>query len=67
MAKPEGKRPLGKPWRIWKDNINMDLREAKWDGVNWITLGEDRHQWRVFVKTVLNIRIPHSLGDFWNS
>jgi hypothetical protein len=27
VAKPEGKRPLGRPTRIWKDNIKMDLRE----------------------------------------
>jgi len=25
VRKPEGKRPLGRPWRIWEDNIEMDL------------------------------------------
>jgi hypothetical protein len=25
VGKPEGKRPLGKPMRRWKDNIKMDL------------------------------------------
>jgi hypothetical protein len=25
VGKPEGKRPLGRPRRIWIDNINMDL------------------------------------------
>jgi hypothetical protein len=25
MGKPEGKRPLGRPRRIWEDNIKMDL------------------------------------------
>jgi hypothetical protein len=24
-GKPERKRPLGKPWRRWEDNIRMDL------------------------------------------
>jgi len=24
VGKPEGKRPLGRPWRRWKDNIKMD-------------------------------------------
>jgi hypothetical protein len=28
--KPEGKRPLGRPWRRWEDNINMDLKEVGW-------------------------------------
>ena len=28
MGKPEGKRPLGRPRRIWVDNIKMDLQES---------------------------------------
>jgi hypothetical protein len=27
VAKPEGKRPLGRPRHRWEDNIRMDLRE----------------------------------------
>jgi hypothetical protein len=27
VGKPEGKRPLGRPRRRWKDNIRIDLRE----------------------------------------
>jgi hypothetical protein len=27
MGKPEGKRPLGRPRRIWQDGIKMDLRQ----------------------------------------
>jgi hypothetical protein len=34
VGKPEGKRPLGRPRRMW-DNIKMDLREIGWDGVVW--------------------------------
>jgi hypothetical protein len=30
MEKPEGKRPLGRPRRIWEDEIRMDLREIGW-------------------------------------
>ena len=26
-SKPRGKRPLGRPRRIWEDNIRMDLEE----------------------------------------
>jgi hypothetical protein len=25
VGKPEGKRPLGRPWHRWEDNIKMDL------------------------------------------
>jgi hypothetical protein len=27
VERPEGKRPLGRPWRRWEDNIKMDLGE----------------------------------------
>jgi hypothetical protein len=29
-GEPEGKRPLGRPWNSWEDNIKMDLREVRW-------------------------------------
>jgi hypothetical protein len=34
VGKPEGKRPLGTPRRRWVDNIEMDLCEIRWDGVD---------------------------------
>jgi hypothetical protein len=34
VVRPEGKRPLGRPRRRWKDNIKMDLREIGIDGAN---------------------------------
>jgi hypothetical protein len=40
------------------DNIKMDLREIRWDGVDWIDLAQDRDQWRALVNTVLNLRVP---------
>jgi hypothetical protein len=27
VGKPQGKRPLARPRRMWVDNIKMDLRE----------------------------------------
>jgi hypothetical protein len=53
-----GKRPLGRPRRRWEDNIKMDLGEMGIDGVNWIRLAQDRVQWRAFVNTVMNLRVP---------
>jgi hypothetical protein len=58
VAKPEGKRPLGRPRRRWVDNIKMDLREIGCDGMDWIDLAEDRDQWRAFMNTVMNLRVP---------
>jgi hypothetical protein len=54
----EGKRPLGRPRRRWVDNIELDLREIGWDGVDWIYMSQDRNQWRALVNTVLNLRVP---------
>jgi hypothetical protein len=58
VGRPEGKRPLGKPRHSWEDNIKMDLREIGIDGENWIRLAQVRVQWRAFVNTVMNHRIP---------
>jgi len=37
VGKPEGKSPLGRPRRRWKDNIYMALREVG-GGVDWMEL-----------------------------
>jgi hypothetical protein len=44
--------------RRWVDNIKMDLREIRWDGVDLIDMAQDRDQWRALVNTVLNFRVP---------
>jgi hypothetical protein len=40
------------------DNIKVDLRETEWNGMNWIDLAQNRNQWRAFVNTVMNLRVP---------
>jgi hypothetical protein len=57
-GRPEGKRPLGRPRRRWEDNIKLDLREIGVDATKWIRLAQDRIQWRTFVYTVINLRVP---------
>jgi hypothetical protein len=58
VGRLEGKRPLGGPRRRWEDNIKMDLREKGINEANWIRLSQDRVQWRAFVNTVMNLRVP---------
>jgi hypothetical protein len=36
VGRPEGRRPLGRPRRRWKDNIKMDLRVIGFGDVDWI-------------------------------
>jgi hypothetical protein len=34
VGMPEGKRPLGRPRRKLVDNIQIDLREIGWSGID---------------------------------
>jgi hypothetical protein len=38
MGKSERKRPLGRPRRRWVDDVQMDITETGWDGMDWIDL-----------------------------
>jgi hypothetical protein len=40
------------------DNIQLDLREIGWDGMDWIDLAQDRDKRRALVNTVMNLREP---------
>jgi hypothetical protein len=50
--------PLGRPRRRWVDNIEMDLRETGWDGMDWIDLAQDRDQWKALVNAVMKLWVP---------
>jgi hypothetical protein len=67
VGKPEGKGPLGRPRHRWVDNIEMDLRELGWGGIDWIDLAQDRDQWRALVNTVINLRVLQNAGKFLSS
>jgi hypothetical protein len=58
VGRPESASPLGRPRHRWEDNIKLDFRETVIDGANWIRLAQDRVQWRAFVNTVMNLRVP---------
>jgi hypothetical protein len=58
VEKLEGRRPLGRPRHGWVDNIKMNLGEIGWDGMDWIKLAQGRDQWRAFLNTVMNLRVP---------
>jgi hypothetical protein len=58
VGKPEGKRPLGRPRRRWVNNIEIELREISWDGMDWLDLARYREQWRALVNMVMNLWVP---------
>jgi hypothetical protein len=58
VGKPEGRRPVGRTRRKWVDNINIDLGEIGWSGIDWILLTQDGDQWKALVNMVMNLRVP---------
>ena len=62
VGKPEGKRPLRRPRRRWKDNIKMDLQEVGVGCGDWVELTQDRDRWRGLVGTVRNLRVLKMRG-----
>jgi hypothetical protein len=58
VQRPEGRRPLGRPRRRWKDNIKMDLKEIGFGDVDRIHWAQDRDRWRALVNTVMDLRVP---------
>jgi hypothetical protein len=58
VGNPEEKRPLGRPRRKWVDNIKMHLRIIRWGDMGWNDLAQGVDQWKAFVSTVMNLRVP---------
>ena len=58
VAKPDGKRPLGKSRHRWEDDMKVDLQELGLGGIDWIDLAQDREKWRTLVNAVTNLRVP---------
>jgi len=44
VGKLQGKRPLGRPRRRWKDNIKTNLREFGCGGMDWFELTQHRER-----------------------
>ena len=58
VGKPDGRRPLGRTWLRWEDNIKMDLQEVGCGGVEWIELAQDTDRWWALVTVVMNLQVP---------
>ena len=58
MGNPDGKRPLGRPKRRWKNTIKMNLQDVGCEGMDRIELAQDTDRWRALVNVVMNLRVP---------
>jgi hypothetical protein len=45
------------------NNIRTVIKEAGWEGVDWMHLT----QWRALVNTVMNLQVPYKAGNFSTS
>jgi hypothetical protein len=54
----EDGRPLGRPRRRWRDNIEMDLSEIGLSVVDWIGMAQNRYRWRALMNALMNLRVP---------
>jgi hypothetical protein len=57
VGKREGKRPIGRPRRRWKDNIKMVLQEVGCVVMDWVELAQDRNRWRLLLNAAMNLWI----------
>jgi hypothetical protein len=61
VGKPERKSPH-EGWGI-DERILLEWILKK-QGVGWINVAQNRDQWRAFMKTVANLRVPQKAGNF---
>jgi hypothetical protein len=43
-------------------NINRDLGELGWGGVDWIGLVQGRDKWKALVNAGMTLRVPQNAG-----
>jgi hypothetical protein len=69
MGKTEGRRPLGKPRRLWVANtsIEMDLGEIGRGNTDWIDVIHDKDQWKALVNTVMKLPMKQSARKLLSS
>jgi hypothetical protein len=42
----------------------MDLRETRWEDVDWIGMVQDTDRWQALVNTVTNLLVAGNAGNF---
>ena len=58
VAKPEGRRPFGRPRRRWGDHIKTDLQVVGRNFGDWVGLAPDRDRWRAIASIIMNFQVP---------
>ena len=58
VGRRDGKKQLERPRLRWEDNVEMDLQELGWEGMDWIDLVQDREMWQALLSAVMNLPVP---------
>jgi hypothetical protein len=58
VGRPGGERPFGRHRCRLEDNIEMDLQNVVWGGMDWIVLAKDRDRSRAPVNAVMCLWVP---------
>jgi hypothetical protein len=61
-ANPEARKPVGRPRRTRKINVKIDLKEVRYEYVDWIHVFQDEDQRRTFINRVTRLSGPINLG-----
>ena len=64
VGKTEGKRLLGEPGCRWEDNGEIEIKEIRWEDVDWIHMAQDRVQGWGLVNVVMNLHVPCNMEGF---
>jgi hypothetical protein len=63
VGKLEGKRPLGRPTRMWEDGDIIRHREVRWEDVDCIHLAQDMEKCQDLVNMVMNLQASQKAAN----
>jgi len=64
VVKTKGKRPLGKPVLGLEGNMKTDLKEIRWEDMDWIYLAENVEKWQALIKVTVALLVSYMAADF---
>jgi hypothetical protein len=66
VEKAAWRRPLVRSGLRWRDNINMNILEMWWEGIDRIDMAQDVDKRRAVVMAVMNVWVFIKWGEFIN-
>jgi hypothetical protein len=62
--KSERKTPLQRQRRLWRNNINMYLKEIDWEGINRISKAENRDKYWAVLNVEMSVSVTQIRGVY---